>query len=466
MATVNPNTLSLDQIVNVSVQISPLAAPRPTFNQALFIGTSAVIPTTGANSRIRMYSTPAQLLTDGFTNESPEFLAAELYFNQSPAPDILWIGRQDLTALKTVALNAGGTGYHVGDVLTIIKSGASGGQVTVKTVDGSGVITALETALTARGTGYADATGLATTVTPSGGTGATIDISAVGESCLDAIEACRTVNDKWYVGVCLAAEKADHIAIAAYVESAQPSTLYGFTTDDADVPAGTAGNVFLSLQALLYSRTFGQYSTKSPYAICAILGYAMGQNTGTNNSAYTLMFKGEVGITTEPLSLTQVDNICGVGPDSIGANGNLYLSFGNYYNIFTKGKMANGQFFDEKLNIDMLVSDIQLNCMDLLYGVPKVPQTDAGVTQLIHAINSACDKAVDRGFIAPGTWTAQPVLNLKTGDTLTKGYAVQAQAMADQAQADREARKSPPIYIALKEAGAIHYVIVISYVNR
>jgi hypothetical protein len=38
--------------------------------------------------------------------------------------------------------------------------------------------------------------------------------------------------------------------------------------------------------------------------------------------------------------------------------------------------------------------------------------------------------------------------------------------MALQAQADREARKSPPIQIALKLAGAVHTVDIIVNVNR
>ncbi|MCV5837762.1 DUF3383 domain-containing protein, partial [Escherichia coli] len=44
-----------------------------------------------------------------------------------------------------------------------------------------------------------------------------------------------------------------------------------------------------------------------------------------------------------------------------------------------------------------------------------------------------------------------------SGDTLTKGYYVYADAVANQAQSDREARKSPVIQAAIKLAGAIHY---------
>jgi len=95
------------------------------------------------------------------------------------------------------------------------------------------------------------------------------------------------------------------------------------------------------------------------------MGYAMGQNTGLANSAYTLKFKQEIGVDTEDLDTSQITNI-------EGDNGNVYLSYSNYYTIFEPGVMANGQFFDEVINLDMLVNNIQLSVMDLLYANPKI----------------------------------------------------------------------------------------------
>lgn len=457
---VNPFTRSLDSIVDITVQVSPMAAARPTFNQALILGQQTVIP---ISERLREYNSLAEMATDGFAITDPEYLAASLYFAQSPAPDTLWVGRQDLTSIKTFELgSSAGTGYSIGDTLTVVQSGASGGTVKVKTVGASGDITALETTMETVGTGYSVANSLATTVSPSGGTGATFDVLTVGDTPLSALMACRAANFSWYVCMSCQAVTADHKDIALWVESATPSTVYFFTTDDADVPLGTADNIFDYLRDRSYSRTLGQYSTDATlgaYAVAAIMGYAMGQNTGLANSAYTLKFKQEVGIDTEDLTSTQISNI-------ENANGNLYLSYADYYTIFEQGKMANGRFFDEIINLDMLVSDIQLGVMDLLYQNPKIPQTDAGVTQIVHAINVACELSVTRGFLAPGTWTGVSVLNLNTDDYLPKGYLVQTTALADQSAADREARKCPPIYVCIKEAGAIHSVTIEVRVNR
>lgn len=75
--------------------------------------------------------------------------------------------------IATISINSGGTGYAKGDILTIVKSGGTGGKVEVAQVS-SGVIT--EVLMNNRGSGYT--TGAATS---SGGSGssATFTINSV-----------------------------------------------------------------------------------------------------------------------------------------------------------------------------------------------------------------------------------------------------------------------------------------------
>ena len=376
-------TRSLDSIVDIQVLVSPLAAARSSFNQTLIIGNTNVI---SVSDRLKLYESAAEVLED-FALTDPEYIAANIYFSQSPAPDKLWIGRQD---------------------------------------------------------------------------------SGSGETLVEALQACREASTEWYIAICLGAEYADHVACAAYIETATPSSVYAYTTSDADCLTGTASppDIFTYLKSLGYSRSIGQYATTQTavypnniYAIVAIMGYACGQNSGLANSAFTLKFKQETGIAIEPLTSSQVA--------IIESNyGNLYLEYADYYTIFEQGRMADGTFFDERINLDMFTNNLQLTIMDLLYQNPKIPQTDAGVTQLIQACNEACDEAVRIGFLGPGTWTGPNILNLKYDDPLPAGYLVQAEALSTQTQADREARKSVPLYIAIKESGAVHSVLVGVYVNR
>ena len=126
----------------------------------------------------------------GFSVTSPEYLAATIYFSNN-SNGYLWIGVQILTALQTVAINAAGTGYTVGDVCTV--AGGTGGTVKVTAATG-GVPSAVS--IVAQGSGYSIATGEATT----GGTGSglTINVTEIGESPLQAMTACRNAQPAWY----------------------------------------------------------------------------------------------------------------------------------------------------------------------------------------------------------------------------------------------------------------------------
>ncbi len=108
----------------------------------------------------------------------------EVLFVNGTSNIFMWTGATatlssaDNTAGHIAVLNAtptnAGTGYTVGDVLTI-TTGGTGGTATVLTIGGSGAITAV--ALTTPGSGYSTGTGKAT----SGGTGtsATLNITTV-----------------------------------------------------------------------------------------------------------------------------------------------------------------------------------------------------------------------------------------------------------------------------------------------
>lgn len=77
--------------------------------------------------------------------------------------------------IKTVSVNAAGTGYSIGNVLTISTGGDGNGQVTVATVNGSGGVTSVT--LSNNGTGYVTGSGYATT--GGGGSGCTINVLSI-----------------------------------------------------------------------------------------------------------------------------------------------------------------------------------------------------------------------------------------------------------------------------------------------
>ncbi len=81
--------LSSSRVVNVQVNLGALLASQLPINSAIFIGTSAVID---ATELYRKYGTLQEVGVD-FSNVSPEYLGAVLWFGQSPQPTELYLGR-------------------------------------------------------------------------------------------------------------------------------------------------------------------------------------------------------------------------------------------------------------------------------------------------------------------------------------------------------------------------------------
>ncbi|HUC30347.1 MAG TPA: LamG-like jellyroll fold domain-containing protein [Candidatus Acidoferrum sp.] len=109
-------------------------------------------------------SNPAAVTTGGdgnlwFTetavNQIGVITTAGAYLHEFPIPP----------GLGSVILNAGGSSYQAGDVVTVIQAGASGGTLVIGSVDGNGAVQSFTTG--SIGTGYSAATGLST----SGGHG-------------------------------------------------------------------------------------------------------------------------------------------------------------------------------------------------------------------------------------------------------------------------------------------------------
>ena len=450
--------LPISDIIQVNISAPAGVVVARQFNQGLIVGNSARITSA---VRLKQYASLAAMVADGFLITDPEYIAAGLYFGQLAVPQFVWIGTQVPTAIATVTVGAGGTGYTVGDVLGVTQGAASGGQVTVVTAP-AGVVGTVSVG-PGQGTGYSIASGLATT--GGTGTGCTINITAIGETLLQAVTACYAANSTgWYGFMCCGATLSDHLALGAYSTSNYLTVLYFGSTPDAAVRDNLTNNIASQLKALKsqtllsYNTTQGGLFPNNIYAAGAWLGLYAGLNTGLANSAFTLALKSIAGVGPEPLTQTQYNNIT-------GNNCNVVANFGAYNGLTYPGILESGLYFDQVLYRATLVALIQTNVMNALVSVPKVPQTDAGEQQLIAQVDQACAQMNLVGYIGTGVWNGLPVLNLSTGQALPQGFINQAQSFTLQSQGDRAARKAMPIYCCYIEAGAIQSVQVQVYVQ-
>jgi hypothetical protein len=460
--------LPLSDIVNISVTVAPTAATANSFNQGLFVGPSAVIPSYGANSRLRKYATTAAMLSDGFTAVQPEYIAANIYLAQTPAPGYIWIGRQDLTAIATAIPHAGsaGTNYKVGDIVGVTQGGASNGFLTVLTINvGTGAVLTLGVVAGTQGTAYTVATALATT--GGSGTGLTVDITAVGETLLQASQACRAASSLWYGLAVNNPADADNLALAAWADPNWQTTRYYAWSSSVGIPNGTAANIALQLQTLQY-RVLGVYSTtqsglypNNVYAAAALMGMEMGLNTGLPGSFFTVAHKDLVGIAAEPLTETQATNIK-------AANFNFYGNY-NPYQLFEPGFMSSGVPSFLWLYLAMYVAQLQIAELNVLASLPAVPQTNGGQHLFIQAANAVGATFAGIGFLSGANWAGPavnvPGISLTSGQAIPLGYLNQSQPYSQQSSGARAAGQAMPIISAITTAGAVVSLLIGVYVQ-
>lgn len=544
MATVPP--LALSNIIDISVTVSPTAPAVNSFNVGLFVGPSTVIPSYGANSRVQLFTSDTAVLAAGFAVDSPEYLAAQIYFSPATQAMQFAIGRQDLTAISTLAIDgrvisdgditegtasltsatanftaadvglpivvagagaAGasltttiltyisaeavtlaamatttvisasttigypGTGFAVGDLFTVIQAGGSYGVYKVATITASGQV--LTATPVTQGTGYSVAMGLtATAVAPSQGTGLEVNITAVGETLLQAVTACRAASSTWYGLAVNLPTYADNVALSQYADPLWQNTRYYPYFSNPNVANGIPNTLNTPNDALaiqtLGLRVLGQYATtqgglypNNVYAAVALMGLEMGLNTGLANSFFTPAHKPLVGITPETLEQGQYANIKAAGA-------NVYGNF-SPYSCEEPGFMSNGTPAYLWINLAMLVAQLQSEGMAVLIDNPAVAQDNADQQLFINAANTACSFMATIGFLAGSTWAGSTVnsigLKMVNGQALPLGYSNQSQPYSQQTAAARGAGQAMPVYSFITTAGVVQSLVIGVYVQ-
>lgn len=487
--------LNVGRLVRVAVNLAPLAAARRGFGTLLIAGDSNVI---NGVDRFHTY-TDLESVAGDFGTSAPEYLAAALYFGQSPRPNQLMIGRWLRTA--TAGLIQGGiltTAEQAMANWTSITTGSfkidiDGVTKTLSALNFSaqtnlnGVASIINAALTggtiawdgSRFTVTSSTTGVTSAVGYASATGSGTDISAqlkltsstalvpvpgfAAETPVECVTELANMSGMWY-GLSFAASTMptdDQIVdVAAFIEGASISRLFGVTeTDTRVLDNAWTTDLASRLKALSYKRSCVQFSA-NPYAVCALFGRAFSVNFSANRSTITLMYKQEPGVVAELLTETQAQTLK-------AKRCNVFVQYQNDTAILQYGVMSGQAYFDEMHGLDWFSDALQTALYNLLYqSKTKIPQTDAGQNQLVNVAAGVCQEAINNGLIAPGQWNADGFGQLSRGDFLEEGFYIYTQPMAAQDQSIREQRIAPPIQIALKLAGAIHEIDAIIDVNR
>lgn len=490
-------TLPVSDVVNVSISLAALAAGPRSFGNLLILGaTDGVVDPV---ERLREYSGLTPVALD-YGTDAPEYKAAELYFSQSPKPRTLYIGRW-VKAASSAVLKGAVLSADQRDISNF--TAISDGSMKI-TIDGSEkVVTALNLSAVTNLNGVASAltaklgtasvtwndvynrfeitsltTGTTSTISYAIANATGTDVSSLmgltvghasvpvngyaAEPLMDAITHLANKSLKWYgLDIAEPISDADVLEVAAFINATSPSRIYGQTITNSLALDGTStADLAYKLSKLNNGRVFSIFSGDTAHAAASVFGRAFSVNFNGNNTTITLKFKQLPGVAAEDLEVPQAKALK-------DKNCNVFAGYNNDTAILQEGVMCDGSFIDERHGLDWLQNHLETALWNLFYTTnTKVPQTEGGVNRQSTVLERALEQAVTNGLIGPGQWNGDSFGALETGDYLSKGFYVFANSLDDQAQSEREARKSPVFQIAIKMAGATHFTDVLVSVNR
>lgn len=181
-------------------------------------------------------------------------------------------------------------------------------------------------------------------------------------------------------------------------------------------------------------------------------------NFNAEDSAITMNLK-TLNVPSEVYEQSEIEAAKRVGLD-------IYTTIKDTPVVLTSG--AN-DFVDNVYNILAFIDAVQTDMFNILKATgTKIPQTTRGVNQLVSQAEKTTRGFVRAGVFAPGAWSSPD--SFGNFDTFNRnieqfGFYWLAGLLRDQPQSDRQARKSPVLQGAVKNAGAIHSVDIIINFN-
>lgn len=401
--------MALQEHVAISITSANVGVTRLGFGVPLILSCNAAF-----SERVRSYNAIEDVAAD-FASTTPEYLAANALFSQSPAPQSIMIGRavgkptmrykvtastvENSHAYKLLVKGPGiteTTATYTSDVTATDAEIAAGLVSALNAVVGKN-FTASGSASPISITG--DAVGNWFSVESLEPTYLKIeqDHAEPGTTLATDLTNIRAENDSWYALYTLYNSEAYVKAAAAAIEPltkiycadlsmSESATLASAGTGTSD-PAD-------DLKVLNYDRTFTVYHP-SPISMngAAFMGTRLPKAPGSS----TWKYSQPVGQTPVNATATHTTNL-------VAKNVNFLQTTAGVA-IMREGKMVGGEFIDVIRDLDYLKDDIQKSIFEALVSagisVGKIPLTDAGIAIIETVLRGCLLRAVSLGIINP-----------------------------------------------------------------
>jgi len=433
--------MSLASIVNVTITRATTGITRTGFGVPLIAAYH-----THYVDRVRSYTSLAGMVSDGFEETEPAYLAAQAMFSQKPRVRRVKVGRRALAPTQIVSLTP--SAPSAAEVYTITIDGAECTYTADGTPTLAEVCTGLAAAINAATGDLTAANASNTHVTCTADTAGVLHTYSAPTSNLTIadttanpgiatdLSAILTADPDWYGLVLDSNSKAEILAAAAWIE-ARDRMLVAQSADTACMDSGSTTDVMATAHASAYERTALLYHpTIGEPAAAGWLGNRLPADPGSD----TWAFKTLAGVEVYELTDTQSSNV-------LAKSGNVYTTIAGA-SITQNGMVAAGEFADVTRFVDWLHARIQEDVFALLVNRPKLPYTDASVATAKGTIAARLNDGIRVGGLADDP-----------------APTVDAPLVADVPEQDRRERLLPDMTFAARLAGAIHSIDIAGTVS-
>lgn len=379
----------LTDIIQVQISRETQAVSRAAFNIPLFIAEH-----TAFAERSRVYTSLAGVAED-FNASDAAYIAATKYFGQEVIPSRIVIGRKQINSVTGSILNVqNNTNYSltINDVTVTVNSGASATDDAIVTA----LVTAVEAESAITGVNVVDnedGSFTASVATPGanwsikGSLNVVIVADESTEEWADALSAVEASNNEWIALNVATKDESDILSIAAAIEAREK--VFITSTSAANVKTASEECLASQLKSLGYQKTAVYWKADAAsYPECAITGYLIQANPGSNTWAYKTL----TGVATDRLSATESTNLK-------NKNVNTYESIGGV-NSTTGGKMAGGEFIDVMLGVLWLTARMRERIWFRMVNTSKIAYTNAGIAIIEAEVRAQLAEGVRNNFLA------------------------------------------------------------------
>lgn len=443
--------MPLSDLIEVEISLDRAAVIARGFGVPMILGQH-----TRFAERFREYTSPAEMLADGFVAADAEYKAALVLMSQDKTPELFVVGRRLAPVAQVVDItidtvtNSVAYAVTLNGVVISINSDASALDTEIRdaliaAINADGTLSPKMTAATNGSNKVrvtSDIAGLPFTYSEADAKLSIAEITA-NVGIAEDLAAVRAAGAAWY-GTDLTSRNVVEIELAGtWTEgnSADVPTLFLAQSSESAIKsaaydAGTPPDVASKLRSLGYKRSaLFFHSDDAEYLDAAVLGRLLPEEPGTE----TWALKDLAGVTVDEFSTTEKNRIVGASVGA-GKNANIYYQLTAQNSITWRGQVANGEWIDVIRTIDWMKARMSERIVNVMLTNTKVPFDDGGIQLLAAQVSGVLQEAEDKGIIKK-----------------FPKYTVDAPLASEVSSLNRANRVlSPPITFGCELTGAIH----------